>query len=68
MSTLVKLLTGAVKSNTVQFNSIVLAIFAALSQSEWIQSKPEYAAILGGIAAAVNLFLRAKTKVPLAER
>ena len=68
MSTLVKLITGAAKSNTVQFNAIMLAIWTAIAQSEFIRSNPEYAAIIGGIQAVINLILRAKTKQPLTNR
>lgn len=68
MSSFLKLVLGAAKSNTVQFNGIMLVLWTALAQSEFIQSNPEYAAIVGGIQAAINLFLRAKTKAPLSER
>jgi hypothetical protein len=68
MSTFVQLLQGASKSNTIQFNAIILAIFTALSQSEFIQSNPQWAAILGGASAFINLLLRGKTKVSLSER
>ena len=68
MSTFVKLIVGAAKSNTVQFNSIMVAIWAALAQMEFIQSNPDYLAVLGGIQAIVNIFLRAKTDKPLTQR
>lgn len=68
MSTFVKLIVGAAKSNTVQFNSIMMAIWAALAQTEFIQSNPDYLAILGGIQAIVNILLRAKTDKPLTQR
>lgn len=68
MSSFLKAILGAAKSNTVQFNSIMLAIWAAIAQSEFIQSNPEYAAIIGGIQAVINLVLRAKTSQPLSTR
>lgn len=68
MSSFMKAIVGAAKSNTVQFNTIMLAIWTAIYQTEFVQSNPEYVAILGGIQAVVGLFLRGKTKVPLTQR
>lgn len=68
MSTFLKLITGAAKSNTIQFNGFFLALLAALSQSEFMQNNPDAMAILAGINAIVNLFLRFKTKKPVSER
>lgn len=62
------IMRGALRSNTVQVNGILAAIWAALGSSETVTSNPEYTAIFGGIAAIVNIFLRFKTKTPLAER
>lgn len=68
MSRFVKLITGAVRSDTMKFNGILAAVWAALYQSDLIQTNPEYVAIFGGISALVGLFLRAKTSKPLTER
>jgi hypothetical protein len=68
MSTFLQILKGAAKSNTVQVNSLLAIIWSAVLNSEMIQSNPEYTAILGGVSALINIFLRFKTKKPLAER
>ena len=65
---MLEFMRGAVKSNTIQVNGILVAIWTALYQSTWVQENPETLAIFGGIQSLVNLFLRAKTKKPLAER
>jgi hypothetical protein len=67
-SSFLRLIIGAAKSNTIQFNSLMAAIWAAILQMDAVQSNPEYLAILGGIQALVNLLLRAKTKKALADR
>lgn len=59
---------GALKSNTVQVNSLLGIIWAAVLNSEMIQSNPEYTAILGGVSALINIILRFKTKKPLEDR
>lgn len=68
MSSLVQLMKGAVKSNTVQINSILAAVWMAISQSEIVTSNPEAVAIFGAISAIANIFLRFKTKVPVVDR
>lgn len=68
MSNFLKLIKGAAKSNTVQINAILLAIWAAVLESEMIQSNPDLVAILAGVQAIINIVLRFKTKKPLAER
>lgn len=68
MSTFVQLLKGAVKSNTVQVNSLLLAIWAAVMNTDMIQSNPDLVQIMAGLSALVNIILRFKTKKPLAER
>lgn len=68
MSTFVKFLKGAASSNTVQINSILLAVWAAISNSEMVTSNPEALAIVGAVQAIVNIFLRFKTKVPISQR
>jgi hypothetical protein len=61
---------GIFKSNTIQFNgSVALLWFLdVLSQTNFIGNNPEYASLLTGIVALVNILLRFKTKKPLAER
>jgi hypothetical protein len=68
MSKFLQLLKGAAKSNTVQVNSLLAIIWSAGLNSEMIQSNPEYTVVLGGISAIINIFLRFKTKKPIAER
>lgn len=70
MSKLSDLLGGMLRSNTMQFNfgAAILWFLGALSESELLTDNPEWMAILGGVTAIVNIFLRAKTKKPLAER
>lgn len=68
MSKFLQLLKGAARSNTVQFNALFLAIWSAVLQTDFIQSNPDYVAIMGGIQAVLNILLRAKTKKPLSER
>lgn len=63
-----RLLLGAFRSNTNQFNGLLAVIWTALYQSDFIQQDPEVVAILGGLQALVNIFLRFKTKKPLADR
>lgn len=63
-------LLGAVKSNTMQFNfgAAVLWFLGVLSDASFVTDNPEYTAILAGVVAVVNMFLRAKTTKPLSER
>lgn len=68
MSKFLQLLKGAAKSNTVQVNSLLAIIWSAVINSEMIQSNPEWTAILGGVSALINVFLRFKTSKPLSER
>lgn len=70
MSKLSDLLGGMLRSNTMQFNfgAAILWFLGALSESKLLTDNPEWMAILGGVTAIVNIFLRAKTKKPLAER
>lgn len=68
MSTFLKLITHAAKSNTVQINSILFAIWAAVMNTEMIQSNPDLVQIMAGVSALVNILLRFKTKVPISER
>lgn len=68
MSTFLKLIKGAAKSNTVQINSILLAVWAAVLNTEFIQSNPDLVQLMAGVQAAVNIFLRFKTSKPLTER
>ena len=68
MSKLVQLLKGAAKSNTIQFNAIFLAVLTALLQTDFIQSNPDYLAIMAGINAVVNILFRGKTDKPLSQR
>lgn len=67
-SSFLRVLLGAAKSNTVQVNSILAVIWGAVLNSELITSNPEYTAILGGVSALINIFLRMKTDKPLSER
>lgn len=67
-SSFVRSLLGALKSNTVQVNSIFAAIWGALVNSELVQNNPEYVAIAAGVQAVLNILLRFKTDKPLAER
>lgn len=68
MSTFVKLLKGAVKSNTVQVNSLLLAIWAAVMNTDMIQSNPDLVQVMAGVSALVNILLRFKTSKPISER
>ena len=68
MSKFLTLLKGAAKSNTVQVNSLLLAIWAAVMNTDMIQSNPDLVQIMAGVSALVNIFLRFKTKKPLSER
>ena len=70
MSRLSNLLKGTLKSNTVQFNFgvAVLWFLGVLSDASFVTDNPQTTAVLGGIVALVNLFLRAKTKKPLKDR
>jgi len=72
MSTFFKLIKGAAKSNTIQFNGGFLGILLMLMQSEAfngiISKNPEWTAIAFGIQAVINILLRGKTKKPLADR
>ena len=67
-----KLIRGALKSNTVQMNGGFLGILFALMQSDIfndiVSKNPEWAAIALGVQSLLNIFMRAKTKKPLAER
>ena len=64
----IDLVKGSVRSNTVQVNSIILAIWSAIQGSEFVQSNPDIASIMVGVTAVVNLFLRFKTKKPISQR
>lgn len=70
MSRLSDLIGGILRSNTVQFNGGVMLLWLLdqVSQTEWLQSNPEYAAIAAGLVALVNMLLRFKTKKPLSQR
>lgn len=68
MSKFLEILKGAAKSNTVQVNGLLGVIWAAILNSEVIQSNPEMTAILGGVSALINVLLRFKTSKPLSER
>ena len=68
MSKFLQILKGAAKSNTVQINALLAIIWTAVLNSDMIQSNPDYAAILGGISALINVILRFKTSKPLADR
>ena len=68
MSKFLQLIKGAAKSNTVQINAILLAIWAAVMNSEMIQANPDLVQIMAGVQAVVNIILRFKTKKPLEER
>lgn len=65
---LLQLMLKAGKSNTIQFNGIFLGILAALMDTEFIKTNPEYTAIIMGVQAIANILLRLKTKKPIAER
>jgi len=68
MSTFLTLIKGAAKSNTVQINGILFAIWSAVMNTEMIQSNPDLVQIMAGVSALVNIILRFKTKVPISER
>jgi len=68
MSKFLQLITGAAKSNTVQVNSILLAIWTAVINTEMIQSNPDLVQVMAGVSAIINIILRFKTKKPIAER
>jgi hypothetical protein len=70
MSTLSRLLKGAARSNTVQFNvaSLFLLVLDQAMKLDFITQDPDRMAIAAGVMALVNLVLRVKTKKPLTER
>lgn len=68
MSKFLQLIKGAAKSNTIQINALLLAIWSAVLQTEFIQSNPDLVAIMGGVQAIINMLLRVKTSKPLSER
>lgn len=68
MSTFLKIIKGAAKSNTVQINAILLALWTAVMNSEMIQANPDLVQIMAGVQAVINILLRFKTKVPLSQR
>ena len=68
MSSLVRLIKGALKSNTVQVNGVLLAIWTAIMNTEMIQSNPDLVQIMAGVSALVNILLRFKTSKPLSQR
>jgi hypothetical protein len=56
-----KILKGARRSNTVQFNGLILGILTALAQTDVIANNPNAVMWLGFATTVVNLLLRAKT-------
>ena len=68
MSTFLKIIKGARKSNTIQFNGTILAILVALQQTEFLGQNPNVAPWLGVAVTIGNILLRAKTNKPLADR
>jgi hypothetical protein len=68
MSKFVELMIGAAKSNTVQFNAVFLAIWAAILNADFVQGNPDLVQALMGVQAIVNLLLRFKTNKPLSQR
>ena len=69
MSTFLKIIMNGSQSRTNQMNGIFLAIWGALSQSSFIQTNPQYIAILGGIQAILGIFQRSrKGHQPLTEK
>lgn len=67
---MLKFLTGALKSNTVQFNGGVafLWLLDVLSGTDFIKGNPDFASVLTGVIALVNIILRFKTKKALKDR
>lgn len=65
-----KVLGGAVKSNTMQFNftAAVLWFLDVLGDTSYVADDPNKTAVLVGLVALINMVLRAKTKKPLSER
>lgn len=68
MSKFLQIIKGAAKSNTVQFNAIFLAIWAAVVNTDFVQSNPDLVQIVAGIQAVVNILLRFKTDKPISQR
>jgi len=68
MSKFLTLLKGAAKSNTVQVNAILLAIWTAVMNTDMIQSNPDLVQIMAGAQAIINILLWFKTSKPLSER
>jgi len=68
MSKFLAFVKQAAKSNTVQVNSLLLAIWTAAMNTEMIQSNPDLVQVMGGAMALVNILLRFKTKKPISER
>lgn len=68
MSKFLELIKGAARSNTVQINAILLAVWTAVMNSEIIQANPDLVQVMAGVQALVNIILRFKTKKPLSER
>jgi hypothetical protein len=59
-------------SSTVRLGGLFAAIWAAVSQSQYLTDlladNPEYAAILGGIQAVIMIIQRYRTKEPVDDK
>lgn len=62
------LLKGLLRSNTVQINALILAVWTALINSDMIQANPDIVQIMVGVQSLINILLRMKTNKPIKER
>jgi len=65
-----KTLFGALKSKTIWFNVVAVSALLVTMALDMplVKENPDYVAIALGVQAAVNMALRAITKVPLSEK
>jgi hypothetical protein len=68
MSDFLRLIVGAGRSNTNQFNGILALVWGALLNSDLITTNPEYVTVTAAVSILGNWLLRFKTKSPLSER
>lgn len=61
-------LKGLLRSNTVQINALILAVWTALINTDMIQSNPDLVQVMVGVQALINILLRLKTTKPISNR
>lgn len=65
---MVDFLKGLFRSNTVQINALIIAIWTALINTDMIQSNPDLVQVMVGVQALINILLRLKTTKPINQR